>query len=75
MFEEQKVEILNSENCPYCKKQITENDGANGIVNMFLSTECCHSFHIPCFKEYAKSKLVTPKKNHIEGQEIQFEDV
>ena len=36
MFEEQKVEILNSENCPYCKKQITEKDGANGIVNMFL---------------------------------------
>jgi hypothetical protein len=38
---------------------------------MFLSTECFHSFHIPCFKEYAKKRLVMGKKTM---GDIVFED-
>ena len=28
---------------------------------MLLSTECYHQFHIPCFKQYLKQRLIEPK--------------
>ena len=48
-------------NCPYCRKPITNSDQQSGQVGMLLSTECYHQFHVPCFKAYLKTRLITPK--------------
>ena len=45
------------------------------MVNMFIKTECYHRFHVPCFKEYVKRRLVTPKVNkNLSDKEVTFED-
>ena len=61
-------------NCPYCRKPITNSDQQSGQVGMLLSTECYHQFHVPCFKAYLKTRLITPKPAAGPGQECQFED-
>lgn len=35
MFEEEKSDP-NGDNCPYCKKLMTNQDEKNGLVNMFI---------------------------------------
>lgn len=61
--------------CPFCNKAISQEDQQRQIVEMFLSTECYHQFHIPCFKAYAKKRLTSVKPDLKPGQEIEFEDV
>jgi len=38
---------------------------------MLVDTNCFHSFHIPCFQEYAKKTLLTRKKTN----EVEFEEL
>ena len=72
MYEEAKED---TNGCPYCNRQFTNAEQAANQVNMFLTTECYHKFHIPCFKEYAKKRLVTTKQNRKSDTEIVFEDL
>ena len=55
--------------CVYCRKVITRQEEAASQVNMLLSTECFHQFHIPCFTRYAKDQMLKPKPN---SRELEF---
>lgn len=75
------IEEINSEPenitvCPYCNKSFTQYEEKAKMVKMFYSTECYHSFHVPCFKNYVKSRLVTLKVNkNLLDEKVSFEDV
>ena len=59
--DEEKYE-LDMNKCGYCRKPFTPQEESANQVGMFMTEDCFHRFHIPCFKEYAKSQLLNAKK-------------
>ena len=49
--------------CVYCMARFTDEEQAQGKVQMFLSDGCFHQFHTECFRKYAKKTLLTKMPN------------
>ena len=54
--------------CFYCNKMITTLQESNGERQMFVGTECYHSFHVDCFRTYFKQNIA--KTNPVQQQPI-----